>query len=90
VNNTKARNAEIAAAARQVLAESGVTNPSNVFCILPLAKQLATRTSCHISTAKRHIRRAWYDDNAPTLWGGKREEAAAPEGNNNAARSYPK
>ena len=92
MNNTKQRNAEIAAAARQVLAESGA-DITDAVAILPLAKQLVTRTGCHISTAKRHVAKAVRVARGELVasgWGGKREGAAAPEGNNNAARSYPK
>ena len=88
MNNTKQRNAEIAAAARQVLRAKEFFNIDDI-SMLELAKSIVTATGCHISTAKRHIRRI-VDGSAPAQWGGKREGASAPTGNTNAAKSYPK
>ena len=82
MTNTRSYSQSLAAAASQLLAASGadITKPVPV---LPLAKQMAEATGCHITTAKSHIaraiRRARHEPD-PT-WGGTRPGAGRPKRN---------
>lgn len=79
------RSATIAALAAETLAASGVdVRADTASQRLALARTLATRAKCHISTAKRHMARAIckirHPDYVAPQHGGKREGAGRPSG----------
>lgn len=79
MKNTKARHAELMAAAAAILTEQSVDVTRQV-AIRPLAHLLADRDGCHYETAKRVIARAirLRRGELPGEWGGKREGAGRP------------
>lgn len=83
MNNTKARNAELAAVARAI-AERHPEHVTSGGKLLPLAKEMMAATGCSVDTAKRHIAKQlrlmrgelMKADNR----GGKRDGAGYPAG----------
>lgn len=78
-NNTRARSAEIANAARALLIEYGAALDQPV----PFAEfvpQLVERTGCHADTAKRHLAKAARQlrGEEAAAWGGARPGAGRP------------
>ena len=83
MNNTKARNAELAAVARAVAER----HPEHIYQggkLLPLAKQMMAETGCSVDTAKRHIAKQLRLMRGELIKtdgrGGAREGAGFPEG----------
>lgn len=87
MTNTKARHLEILDAAYDII-ETAKVDITEAVDILPLAKQLAEQTGCHITTAKKNVAKAirqkrgqlagaWGDE-PQGGWGGYRPGAGRP------------
>ena len=89
MTNTKARNAELAAAARAI-AERHHEHIYQGGRLLPLAKEMMAETGCSVDTAKRHIAKQLRLMRGELLKtdarGGAREGAGFPEGVKRAGR----
>lgn len=89
MNNTKARNAELAAAARAV-AERHPDHVTRGGKLLPLAKEMMAATGCSVDTAKRHIAKQLRLIRGEMIKadnrGGAREGAGYPEGTKREGR----
>jgi len=79
MNNTRARSAEIQAAARALIEEYQVPLDTNA-PFATLAPRLVARTGCHPDTAKRHLAKAarLMRGEAAAAWGGSRPGAGRP------------
>lgn len=82
--NTQARHLEILDAAKKVLVENQIDITKTLgINMLPLAKVVASRTNCHLDTAKRNLATAIRQARGglPNQWGGKRPGAGRPSNN---------
>jgi len=74
MTNTKKRHQEILSAAQKMLIDLNV-DVTQHYSFLPIAKELAAKTNCHITTAKSNLAKAARLKRGQIMkhnWGGKR------------------